>query len=70
VTLYKVRTVGELIDTLGHFPAEMPVEIYYEGFARNWITCVQQTSEYGDGPVVEIVVEEPDVDELQRDNLD
>jgi len=57
--IYKVRTAGELIAALERFPKEMPVEIYYEGFARNWITCVEQTSEYGDGPVVEIVVEEP-----------
>ena len=57
--LNRVGTVGELIDALSHFPREMLVEVDYEGFAKNWIGWVHVTSDYGDGPVVEIVIDEP-----------
>ena len=59
IILLKTRTVSELIAALEQFPKEMLVEIWYEGFARNWPAYVQITREYGDGPVVEIAVEEP-----------
>ena len=56
MTFCNVSTVGELIDALQHFSADMPVEIVSNAYAKRQIKSVEQSAaDYDHEDTVQII---------------